>query len=187
MTEAKALKQLQSGSQDALGWFIDTYTPYVGAIVHNIIGGVMDRADVEETTADVFIALWRSAGRVIPLNIKGYLGSIARNEAKKRLRALGQELPLDEDVLILETDTPEALYEEKELRQTVRQAVLSLPPPDREIFLRYYYYCQKTADISREMALNESTVKSRLRRGREKLRTALLEENRKTGGEENDG
>ena len=55
-------------------------------------------------------------------------------------------------------------------------ALLSLEPADREVFLRFYYYCQRIGDISREMGLNESTVKSKLRRGREKLKVFLLRE-----------
>ena len=58
MTEAKALRELQKGSQQALEWMIDTYNPYVSTIVYNIIGGRMTQADVEETVSDVFFALW---------------------------------------------------------------------------------------------------------------------------------
>ena len=59
---------------------------------------------------------------------------------------------------------------------TTFRMLLSLEPADREVFLRRYYYCQKLGDISREMGLNESTVKSKLRRGREKLKAFLLRE-----------
>ncbi len=48
-----------------------------------------------------------------------------------------------------------------------------MEPTDRAIFLRYYYHCQPVAAISAELKLPLSTVKSRLRRGREKLRKAL--------------
>lgn len=173
MTDARALRQLQNGSQESLAWLIDRYSPYVAAIIRNILGGVLDGADMEEAAADVFIALWRNAPRVQPVNLKAYLGSIARNEAKKRLRAMGRELPLDEDLLILDPDSPEARLEERELREAVRQAVLAMDWPDREIFLRHYYYCQGVEQLARDMGMNTSTVKSRLRRGREKLKSAL--------------
>lgn len=57
MTEGKALKELQRGSQQALAWFIDKYTPYVSTIIYNIIGGDMSEADIEEVASDVFFAL----------------------------------------------------------------------------------------------------------------------------------
>ena len=47
--------------------------------------------------------------------------------------------------------------------------------PEREIFLRHYYYGQTVAAIGLEMQMNVSTVKSRLSRGRKKLKAILLE------------
>ena len=51
-----------------------------------------------------------------------------------------------------------------------------MEPTDREIFLRFYFYCQKISQIAAAMELKENTVKSRLSRGREKLKASLLEE-----------
>jgi RNA polymerase sigma-70 factor (ECF subfamily) len=52
----------------------------------------------------------------------------------------------------------------------------SLPDQEREIFLRYYYYAQTVKEISVKMALNESTIKTKLRRGRIKLKEILTRE-----------
>lgn len=182
MTESNALSGLQKGDQESLGWLIDKYSAYVGAIVHNIIGGSMSQADVEEVTADVFFALWRNAGKVLPPHLKGYLGRIARNAALKKLRERGQELPLEEDILILDGDSLLEQLEKKERDALVRQTVLSMTQPDREIFLRFYYYCQTVPVIAEKMGLNPSTVKSRLKRGREKLRQSLIGIESMTGG-----
>ena len=83
---------------------------------------------------------------------------------------------LPEDAVIADHRTPETALTEKERTACVQLALLSLDATDREVFLRFYYYCQRLSDISREMGLNESTVKSKLRRGREKLRSFLLRE-----------
>ena len=48
--------------------------------------------------------------------------------------------------------------------------------PDREIFLRHYYYAQAVQEIARQMGLNESTIKTKLRRGRMKLKDILTRE-----------
>ena len=55
-------------------------------------------------------------------------------------------------------------------------ALLSLNPVDREVMLRFYFYYQKTADIAADMELNESTVRTKLNRGRAKLRDFLTRE-----------
>ena len=167
MTETNALKGLKKGSEEALEWFVDAYTPYVTAIIHNIIGDCMDMADVEEVASDVFFALWENARKVY--SVKGYLGTVARNMAKNKLRSLGCDLPLDEKILVIAGGNPEAALEEKEKARAVKRAVLRMPYPEREIFLRHYYYCQKIETISEEMSIPLSTVKTKLRRGRARL------------------
>ena len=172
LTEANALKELKKGSEEALQWFIQTYSPYVTTIIHNIIGASMDVSDVEEVAADVFVALWQNAKKVY--SVKGYLGTTARNMAKNKLRGLGYDLPLEEQILVVDELSPETQIEKRELNLAVKRAVLAMPHPDKEIFLRFYYYCQTMEEISREMQINLSTVKTKLRRGRARLKGALV-------------
>lgn len=182
MTDAKALALLQKGDQQALEWFIDRYSAYVGTIVNIILQDSMSRADVEEVTADVFVTFWKSAGKLLPLNLKGYLGRVARSLALQKLRERTKELPLDEDILILEEDSLIEKLDQKERNRIVREAVLSMPQPDREIFLRFYYYCQTIPVIAEKLDMNPSTVKTRLKRGRDKLREHLTGLKSLTGG-----
>lgn len=173
MTEATALLRLQHGSQEALAWFIDKYTPYVCTVIRCIIGGSMSEADVEEAASDVFLVLWENPERVTLSTLRPWLGGVARNKARQKLRERGMTLSLDEDLLIVDEADPEQTLEREDRDRTVRAAVLAMEPTDREIFLRYYYHCQPVAVIARELGTPASTVKSRLRRGREKLRAAL--------------
>ena len=55
----------------------------------------------------------------------------------------------------------------------VREAVDTLGDPDREVFLRHYFHAQTVQEISRVMSMNESTVKTKLRRGRGRLKELL--------------
>ena len=48
-----------------------------------------------------------------------------------------------------------------------------MPQLEREIFFRYNYYCQPVAQIAQEMALNPASVRTRLHRGRKKLKKTL--------------
>ena len=173
MTEAKALSAMREGDQEALGWIIERYSAYVGAIVTNIIGESMSLADVEDVCSDVFLALWQNAGKILPLHLKGYLGRIARNMALKKLRQRKRELPLEDDILILEEDSLFERLAEKDRVVLVRKALLSLSQEDREIFLRYYYREESVQQIAGQMGLKPNTVKTRLMRGREKLRQSL--------------
>ena len=173
LTDAKALTQLQSGDQQALEWFIDRYGNYVGTVVNSVLQNCMSREDVEEVAADVFVTFWKSAKNLVPINLKGYLSRVARSLALRKLREKSQELPLEEDVLFIEENSLIEKLDQEQRDQRVREAVLSMTQPDREIFLRHYYYCQSVAVIAEKMKMNPSTIKTRLKRGREKLRQYL--------------
>ena len=182
MNDAKALRALQKGSEDALAWIIDRYSAYVYTVAFHIVGQSMSPTDAEEVAADVFAALWKHAEKINPSSLKSWLGTVARNTAKNKLRTAGQTLPLEDDVLLIESDSAEVEIIRHEQKQVVQQAVLAMPYPDREIFLRHYYYFQKLDVIAREMEMNLSTVKTRLRRGREKLRSVLEQNGLDKGG-----
>lgn len=174
MDERQALDALKRRDEGALAWFIDRYTPYASAIVLHITGAYLSNADREEIVSDVFLALWKNADRVLPEKVKAYLSGTARNMSRAALRKAGQDLPLEDDLLPgIETD-PQGELERREQARLVRGALLAMDYPDREIFLRHYYYCQPLAQIGEEMDMNPATVKTRLHRGREKLRDKLL-------------
>lgn len=173
MTEAKALRLLQQGSTEALKWFISKYTPYVSTIIYNIIGSSMSIADVEEVASDVFFAFWNNADKVKLLSVRGYLGSIARSKAKNKFREAGYELSLDNDLYISEDLSLEDRCLEEELHAVVKREVLATKEPEREILLRYYYYCQPIGRIAQEMGLSVPNVKVKLHRARNALKATL--------------
>ena len=173
VNEAKALALLKKGDEEALSWFIDKYSNYVGTIVSNILKDSMTHEDIEEVTSDVFVTLWQSAEKLYPLNLKGYLSRVARSLSMQKLRDKATGLPLDEDILILDDDSEFDRLAQEEQDEMVRKAVYAMPQPDKEIFLRFYYYCQSVSVISQQMQMNPSTIKTKLRRGRERLRLIL--------------
>lgn len=78
---------------------MDRYLPYVSTIAWNILRGVMSREDGEEVVSDVFLAAWKQAGDLESGHVKAWLGAVARNKAKNKLRQQGETLPLEEDAL----------------------------------------------------------------------------------------
>ena len=101
MTEATALLRLQHGREDALAWFIDNYTGYVCTVIRYIIGASMTEEDVEEAASDVFLALWEQADCITLSTVRPWLGGVARNKARQKLRDRGLTLSLDEDLLVV--------------------------------------------------------------------------------------
>lgn len=175
MREETILRKMRSGDPEGLENLMNRYIPYVSTVCWNILRHCMTKEDAEEVVSDVFLAAWDQADKIQPGKAKAWLGAVARNMAKNKLRQMGQELPLEEDILdIPDENTPVNAAEREEERRLVRKSIDHLGEPDREIFLRHYYYAQTVSQISREMHLNESTIKTKLRRGRSRLRAILL-------------
>lgn len=167
--------RLRLGDTTALAELIELYTPYACAVVENVLGGVLGKEDVEELVADAFAALWYNRVNVRDGAIKAYLAAIARNKAKSRLRSLRISEPLEDDIPIAELNLPEEKYILDELADIAHRAVDSLPEPDREIFKRHYFLYQRTEEIAADLKLPGATVRTKLARGRKRLKAYLTE------------
>lgn len=176
MTEERWIAQMKKRDVRALEKLIERYNGYVSAIVTAVLGPQGNPEDVEELVSDVFLAIWNHADALTPGKLRPYLGAAARNRAKSFLRQQ-KTLPMDLDEIPVPADhnTPESQLLHREQRQLVRDTVLNLPQPDREIFLRYYYYLQTSEQIAGAMGLTASNVRVRLMRGRTALKQTLCE------------
>ncbi len=179
MQEAELLKKLRHRRPGALETAIDQYGAYAAAIIRSVLGSVGSVEDVEELAADVFYVLWEHAEQVAEGKLKPWLGAVARNRAKDMLRKRRSKLPMDEDVLSVSARTPEEQVLVEEQKQELLQAVESMGEPDREIFLRFYYLFQTMDEISMQMGMPLGTVKTKLHRGKKRLK-AMLEEQEET-------
>ena len=175
MKDEVILRKIRSGDPTGLEAMMDRYIGYVSSVCWGILRETMTKEDVEEVASDVFLAAWNRAEDIEAPRLKAWLGAVARNMAKNKLRQMDRELPLEEDILeIPDENTPVSAAERKEEQRLIQRSLDSLGEPEREIFLRHYYYCQTVKEISQVMHLNESTIKTKLRRGRSRLRAILL-------------
>lgn len=173
--EEKLLINLKKRKRGSLEKAIDIYTAYVSVIVYNIIGDVMTKEDVEEVVSDIFVSLWRSA-ETLDNNkgsIRTYLSVIAQNCAKKKLRNAYIHSELNENLAAFYSE-PDEKVEADEEKAMLLELIRELGDPDSEIFLRYYWYDEKISKISEATGLCRSTIKTRLLRGRKKLKEILI-------------
>ena len=169
--EQKILHNLKRRKRDSLEKAIKIYNPYVRVIVYRIIGGVMTNEDIEEVISDAFVSLWKCAETLDTEkgSIRAYLGTIARNCAKNKLRELKPHVELDEKIAVTNIG-PQESVEIKEEKDLMMDLIIELGEPGSEIFIRYYYYEQKIKHIAQYMGLPVSTVKTKLSRGRLELK-----------------
>jgi len=156
---------------------VDRYGGPVKTICAAILGPDSPE-EVEEAVSDSFVALWQGLDRYDPEQpLSKWLYGIARRTALNRRRALGRQAPL----LELEEELPDGENDltdqaaRLENAQLVRQAVEELPPTDREIFIRRYYWYEKINAIAARLGLTPKAVEHRLLRGRQRLRRDLTE------------
>lgn len=173
MTEKQLIAELSRDDTDALARVMDRYGNYVATVIHNQLGAFACREDTEELTGNVFVSLWQNRKKLRTAHLRGWLAAAARNEARGFLRGHKLLTVSQEDVLLVSDDMAARLTEKRERSRLIQRALCELSRTDREIFLRYYYYNQRVSEIAEEMDMNPETVKSKLRRGREKLKDMM--------------
>lgn len=169
------VKRLKSGDTAALGKIIDAYSGYVCTVIRNFSRGTLSEQDIDELCSDVFFNLWEHRETLdLEIPLKAYLSAIARNAVKNRFRA---QKPPSEDISELEIAdvfSVEETAEMNETMQTLDDALKQLKKREREIFLRFYFYGEKSSEIAEKTGITESSVRSVLSRTRTKLKEFLM-------------
>lgn len=174
MQERILIRRLKQHQPQALEELIKTYSPYVGTIVRNIIGKYLSESDVEELTADVFLAVWEHTDQLKAGKLTAYLAAIARNRAKNRIRGYHETVNLEDMIEIGSGEDLEDAIDRKILGELLRDVLDTLTEKDREILVRYYYCYENVWQIAETLCLSESAVKMRMSRARKKLQQELI-------------
>ncbi len=147
-----------------------------GPLILYILGPILpDQRDREECLNDVLLRVWDRIGQFDPNrgSWQNWLCTIARNAAIDRARKNPPApAPLTETIQAPKGN-PEEIWLDKEQRNAVLSAIRSLPPGDKLLFYRKYYYRQPTAQIAAELGTTERAVEGRLYRIRGKLKKLL--------------
>ena len=144
---------------------LDQYGEHILRLAYSYLH---NQSDAEDILQDTLIQYLRTAPVLeSPAHEKAWLLRVAGNLSKNLLRAQGyRQADQLEETLVAQ---------EREDLSYVWEAVKALPVPYREAIHLFYYEGYSTAQIAQILDQKESTVRSRLKRGREKLKP-LLEE-----------
>ena len=114
----------------------------------------------------------RSVGKLRP-----WLAKVTRNFAAHSIRSRARSQARDQDHEPPQgAPSPEDVLQREQLRSEVVQAVLALPTKYREPILLRYYEDLDPKSIAARLQLPLETTRTRLRRGRERLRQELQEQ-----------
>lgn len=175
MSEEEIVRGINCGDMLCYEKLIELYSSYVVRVIIKVSSGKLQTAEIEELSADIFIKIWQKKLDIEEGKLKFYIGAIARNHTLNYLKGRGRRetIPLEEDTI--DYETPEDSLVQEEDKKLVIEALNTLPEPDREIFIRRYFYMEKIIDIAENLKLNVQTVGTKLFRGKKKLEKALKE------------
>ena len=121
--------------------------------------------EAEDVCQTVFLKLVEQ-GELTPGKEKAWLMQVTANECRSLLRSgwWKRTAPLDDTVPAPQTQEDETI-----------QAVMALPPKYRVVIYLRYYENYTTTEIAQLLKISQSTVTTRLSRGRERLKILLKE------------
>lgn len=136
-----------------------TLSPWLQRKLAHRLGS--SRADVDDLVQESFVRLGRYAPEDRARHPRALLWKIAGNVARdafrrEAVRQHGQHVPLDDAVAQL------AQGPEQHARAALKQAILALPLPLRDVFLLARFTPMTNADIAKHLDISVKTVEWRL-------------------------
>ena len=158
MDDQALIRALQAGERAALRRTMEVYAGYTSAVLGNTLRGQASREGLDPEKS-----------------LKSWLAAVARNRAVDFLRRKRETHPVP-DGLPDPAPGPEEQAERREAEERLRALVEDMEEPDRTLFLRYYYEEEPLDQVCRDLKMRPSTARSRLCRGRRKLKERLTQE-----------
>lgn len=206
MTEERAaagadMELVRAAAEGDSGAFELLVRRYAGQVYRIALRVCGNPADAEDVAQEVFLKLCRSLNRFQgESSFHTFLYRVTTNAALDFLRGRKRRetVPLEAEgngplTVLPDPDAPpEEQLERRELQRAVRRGIAKLPAGQRTALALRELEGLSYAEIAAVLGLSEGTVKSRIARGRERLRVILEREgtffpgrpsNEKEGGE----
>jgi RNA polymerase sigma-70 factor (ECF subfamily) len=134
-----------------------------------------DRGRAEEMAQEAFLRAYRALSQWRKeAAFSTWLFALATNAYRSELRRLPAGVsPLDEIGEIRDSRAEDGGLEEHARNRAIRKAVYALPEKYREAMVLFYFHEKDVPATARVLGVPEGTVKARLFRGREILRSKL--------------
>lgn len=169
----------RAGDQGAFEELVRLYEKRVLALTLRMC---KNQEDAAEAAQEAFLAAWQGLG-----NFRGdssfstWLYRLASNACVDLLRREGKRranLSLDDEDLNLDIPasipSPQEEAERRELREQIEEGLRALPPEYRAALVLREIQQLRYDEIGEALGVDIGTVKSRISRGRKKLRSFLL-------------
>lgn len=154
---------------------ITLYGHYVAAIIFYQLGKGAGNEDIEEMTANTFLALWEERHQIHGERLRGWLAVVARRQAMAYYRKTRAEVMEEEAFSHIDDKEAEQEYRRIELRMVLDEALRALGEEERNSIIDYYFKGEDVETIAEKSGIRPAAVRKRLERGRKKLKATLEE------------
>ena len=174
--DAECVRRVQQGDTDSFEVLVRRHEKAIFNLVYRLLGNYDEAAEVAQ---EVFLSAFRSIHQFRgEANFSTWLYRIGLNHASTRRKSLQtsqqRHIPLDGTEVIADGAVdPAKSVEHKEIQQRVQQALNSLDPEDARIVLLRDLQDIPYEDVAQMLDIPVGTVKSRLHRARQALKTSL--------------
>ncbi len=136
---------------------------------------VKDRQAAEDIVQEVFIKIYHAQYKYEERGeLKAFLYKVTANKSKDYLKSWTYKKVQLQNKIFPSTSRIESDEMVRKDEQTiVGEAILRLPLKHREVLIYYYFNEMKISEIAQLLFTPESTIKTRLRRGKELLKDGL--------------
>jgi RNA polymerase sigma-70 factor (ECF subfamily) len=178
--DVRLMGLVRAGDTAAFEQLVERHQMLVVGTVGRMLGS---NSDVDDIAQQVFIRVWKSAGRYVPrAKFTTWLLTITRNLVFNELRRSNrrahipmqmdpdaEEIPLKDESM----QAPDAAALEKELQEAIDRAIAQLPDTQRMAVILRRYEDMSYDQISDVLEISVPAVKSVLFRARTELRQRL--------------
>ncbi|MAB76520.1 MAG: hypothetical protein CMO47_08695 [Verrucomicrobiales bacterium] len=177
--EAELMRRVANKEQDAFSELTQKYSALIFSTAFKVLNHYEDTEDVMN---EVLATIWKKADTYHSQkgSLVTWICTTSRNRAIDRVRSVQRRSALyDKFEAKLEGEKPdgrttgrEVLYR-SDARQVLRSAVVSLSPDQREVIELAYFEGLTQKQIAERIDSPLGTVKARIRRGVERLRSSI--------------
>ena len=134
---------------------------------------VRNHHDAEDATQEVFLRVWRNAGRLEEIeDLRSWIARIAWNVAIDRKRK-PVELQMNEHLEVAQDSRAEQGVITDQMLMLLERAIAKLPRKEREALILASIEEMSMAEIAQVVGASEATVRGRVFRARQQLRERM--------------
>ncbi len=172
MNDAEAVLRCQDGDHEAFRHLVEQYQHVLYGTAYLMTGNA---SVAEEYVQDAFLAAWRGMNTFrIGRPMKPWLVRILVNTiVSQRRRGAITTTPLESEGDGSEPEDAFQMAECVENRHEVRRALAGLSEERRRVVMLRYFAGLSVSELAEVLGCREGTVKSRLSRALQELRTAM--------------